>query len=72
MLVTQSCMTLCNQWPTGLLCPWNSPGKNTGVGDIPSPGDFPNPGIKPRSSALQVDSLQSEPLWKPSDKFNYR
>jgi len=33
VLVTQSCMTLCdsvNCMP-GLLCPWNSPGKNTGV-----------------------------------------
>ena len=27
----------------------------------PSSGDFPNPGIKPRSSALQVDSLPSKP-----------
>jgi len=26
-----------------------------------SPGDLPNPGIKLRSSALQVDSLPSEP-----------
>ena len=26
----QSCPTLCN--PTRLLCPWDSPGKNTGVG----------------------------------------
>ena len=26
-----------------------------------SPGDHPNPGIKPGSSALQVDSLASEP-----------
>ena len=26
-----------------------------------SPGDLPNPGIKPRSPALQVDSLPSEP-----------
>ena len=26
-----------------------------------SPGDLPNPGIKPRSSALQADSLSSEP-----------
>ena len=25
------------------------------------PGDLPNPGIKPRSSAIQVDSLLSEP-----------
>ena len=24
---------------------------------FPSPGDLPNPGIKPRSSALQTDSL---------------
>ena len=27
----------------------------------PPPGDLPNPGIKPRSPALQVDSLLSEP-----------
>ena len=31
------------------------------------PGDLPDPGIKPRSSALQVDSLPSEPPWKPKD-----
>ena len=28
---------------------------------FPSPGDLPDPGIKPRSPALQADSLQSEP-----------
>ena len=28
---------------------------------ICSPGDLPNPGIKPRSPALQADSLPSEP-----------
>ena len=32
----QSCLTLCDsvrlQQPTRLLCPWDSPGKNTGVG----------------------------------------
>ena len=31
----QSCPTLCDphrQQPTRLLCPWDSPGKNTGVG----------------------------------------
>ena len=39
-----------------------SAGKDTGVG-LPflSPGDLPNPGIKPGSSALQADSLPSEP-----------
>ena len=28
---------------------------------FPSPGDLPNPGIKPRSPALQADTLTSEP-----------
>ena len=34
-LVVQSCPTLSRPrglWPTRLLCPWDSPGKNTGVG----------------------------------------
>ena len=47
--------------PIGLLCPWNSPGKNTGVDFIPHPRDLPNPGIEPRSPVLQADSLLSEP-----------
>ena len=32
---------------------------------FPSPGDLPNPGIKPRSPALQAESLLSEPPGKP-------
>ena len=34
VLVTQLCLTLRPHglWPTRLFCPWNSPGKNTGVG----------------------------------------
>ena len=32
---------------------------------FPSPGDFPNPGIKPRSPALQTDSLPDELCGKP-------
>ena len=32
---------------------------------FPSPGDPPDPGIKPMSSALQADSLPSEPPGKP-------
>ena len=31
----------------------------------PLQGDLPNPGIKPRSLALQADSLPSEPPGKP-------
>ena len=27
---------------------------------FPSPGDLPNPGVKPRSPALQADSLPNE------------
>ena len=50
--------------------PTEPPGKpkNTGVGSIPttgetatlSPGDLPDPGIKPKSPALQTDSLPAE------------
>ena len=31
---------------------------------FPSPGDLPDPGIEPRSSALQADTLTSEPRGK--------
>ena len=31
---------------------------------FPSPGDLPKPGIKPRSPALQTDSLQTKPPGK--------
>ena len=33
----------------------------------PPPGDLPNPGIEPRSPALQVDSLPTEPPVKPKN-----
>ena len=55
--------------PTGLLCPWDSPGKNTGVGlPCPPPGDLPGPGTEPTSpvsSALQADSLPLSPQGSP-------
>ena len=34
---------------------------------FPSPGDLPHPGIKPRSPALQSDSLMTELRGKPSE-----
>ena len=52
MLVTQACLTL---WPHGLkparlLCPWDSPGKNTGVGcHALLQGLFLTQGLKPVS-----------------------
>ena len=30
--VMSSSLCLCGPWPTRLLCPWDSSGKNTGVG----------------------------------------
>ena len=35
----------------------------------PPPGDLPNQGIKPRSPALQADSLPSEPPGKPKNTW---
>ena len=40
-------------WPVRLLCPWDSSGKNTGVGLLfPSLGNLPYPGIEPASLCL--------------------
>ena len=53
--------------PSRLLCPWNSSGKNTGVGSHSLlQGIFPDPGIKPGSPALQADSLPFEPSGRPN------
>ena len=63
--VIQSCLTLCDSkdYPTRLLCPWDSLHRNIRVGNHSLlQGDLPNPGIQPRSPALQADSLPSEPV----------
>ena len=55
--------------PTRLLCPWDSPDKNTGVGCYALlQGIFPTQGSNsclPMSPALQADSLPTEPSGKP-------
>ena len=67
MLVTQSCLTLCN------LMDCSPPGSSVhGILQakilewvaIPFSTEFPDPGIKPRSPTLQADSLLSEPPGK--------
>ena len=61
--VTQSCPTLCNPMdrsPPGSSVHGDSPVKNTGVGCRALLQR-----IKPRSPALQADSLLSEPPGKP-------
>ena len=62
-LVIKPCPTLATPWTVACQAPlsmglsrqeyWN------GL-PFPSPGDLPNPGIKPRSPALQADSLPTE------------
>ena len=65
-LVVSDSLQLHELWPARLLSPWDSPGKNTGVGcHAPSPGDLPNPGIEPRSLSLEADSLLFEPWGNP-------
>ena len=49
-LVTKLCPTLLQPhklWPARLLCPWNSPGQNTGVGISLLQGIFPTQGSNP-------------------------
>ena len=67
VLVSQSCLTLYDSMDC------SPPGSSVhgilqaGILEWSgySPGDLPNPGVKPWSSALQVDSLPSEPPGKP-------
>ena len=66
-LITWSCLTLCN--PMNYSLPGSSLHGILRAAlewvALPSPGDLPNPGIEPKSPALQVDSLPSEPPGKP-------
>ena len=65
-LVAQSCMPLCNPKDSPVPLSMGLPRQEYWSGlPFPSPGDLPNPGIKPRSPALQADSLLTEPLGKP-------
>ena len=66
--VAQSCLTLCN--PMDCSLPGSSvhgilQARILGWVVLPFSRDLPNPGIKPKSLALQVDSLPSEPPGKP-------
>ena len=69
----QSCTTLCDLMDglqlTRLFCPWDSPGKNTGVGGHALlQRVFPMQGLNPHLSCLlhwQADSLPLAPPRKP-------
>ena len=64
VLVTQSCLTLCdlmNCSPPSFSVHGILQARYWSGLPFPSPGDLPEPRIKPRSPALQADSLLSEP-----------
>ena len=67
-LVAKSCLTLATPWTVAYQVPLSMgfPRQKYWSGlPIPSPRDLPDPGIEPGSTALQADSLPSEP---PGDR----
>ena len=60
------CPTLCDLWAVARQAPLSRGFSRqeywSGLPSLP-PGDLPDPGIKPGSSALEADSLLSEPLF---------
>ena len=69
--VSQSCPTLCDPMdcsPPGSSVTEFSRQEYWSELPFPSPGDLPDPGMEPRSTALQADSLLSEPPGKHNKK----
>ena len=65
VLVAQSCLTLCD--PMDYTVYGILQARTLEWVVVPFLGDLPDPGIKPRSPALQVDSLLGEPPGKPKN-----
>ena len=69
------CPTLCEppgRWPTRLLCPWGSPGRNTRVAcHFFSPEDLPDRGIEPTFPAVADALFTAEPPGKPSNNKDH-
>ena len=69
VLVAKSCSTLVTSWTVAYQAPLSMgfPRQAYWSGlPFPSPADLPNPEIKPRSPALQSDSLPAELQINPS------
>ena len=63
VLVAQLCLTLCDH----LVCPWDSPGKNTGVGCHSFFRDLPDLGVEPAtpmSPALAEGFFTTSATWE--------
>ena len=75
MLSRFSCVWLCNAMdckPTRLLCPWDSPGRNTGVGcHTLLQGIFPTQGSNPHLLCLLLWQAGSLLLASPGKPSNY-
>ena len=72
MLVAQSCPTLCDSMdcsPPGSSVRGILQARILERAAIPPPGGLPDPAIKPRSPALQADSLLSEPPLKTTENI---
>ena len=66
--ISSNSLRPCELYVTGFLCPWNSPGKNTGVScQSLLQGIFPTQGLNLESPILQADSLPAEPQGKPKN-----
>ena len=63
--IIQPCLTLCD--PMDYIVHGNLQARILEWIAFPSPGDLPNPGIRPRSPALQADSLPVEAPGKKGD-----
>ena len=74
--VAKSCLTLLGPHglqPARLLCPWDFPGKSTGVGCCFLLQGSPDPGIKPASAALAGGGFfTSEPPGKPGSGVKFK
>ena len=73
VLVTQSCLTLCDPTdctPQAPLSMGFSRQEYWSGLPYPSPGDLPEPGIEPGSPKEQANSLPSESQGKPNGSQN--
>ena len=69
---SESCSVISDSLkPHGLYCPWNSPGQNTGVGNLSLlQGIFPTQGSNPHLPHCRQNSLPAEWPGKPKHLIN--
>ena len=74
-LVTKSCLNLWDSHglqPASLLCPWDFPGKNSGVGcHFLLQRDLSSPGLEPASPAMTGRFFTAELPGKPASRLEW-